>query len=674
MRLSARLFVLLFVSLLTIGSSAAVESEPVIALDSALVRTGKVVRLPREWAFRASSRAVSSQGMDALLEPDRVSDAWTGAGWFSLRVDVPAELVGQALALRVVAPGVAEVWLDGVRLGTRGGLAKGVANDSSIPVRFARAGRHELVLHYSNALSSELLRAGRPAGFVVSIGSAEGMERAVVAANGRASLMVWIFTSVFLSFGLLHFCLWLFQRDAVDNLWFAGLCLANGSLVFFLFFKELTTNQRFMLVSEPVMNVSGLLFGLFAVRFVSGVFPWRHATIVFRTMIAAAMVIAVWSLVHTWNALPFVFLFMLLSCVEMVRVVVVAWWKGRSGARIIGLGVLALGLGFGIALLRNLNLISPSLTPGGNLIPFASMVVLIGSMSLYLSREFARTNLELRRQLVEVARLSQENLEQERRAQKEETERKLLEAEYRRKSEELEEARALQMSMLPREIPLHDRLDIAVWIATASEVGGDYYDFISNDGVLVLGIGDATGHGMRAGTMVTATKALFGILGRDEMAHEMAESNRALRRMNFRRLAMAFTLARFDSSEMRLSSAGMPPVYLRRAGGTVETLELAGSPLGSLAAFPYRQIAVPLAGGELILFMSDGFPELLSEEGEMVGYERVATLLHGSGARSAQELVAELVTFADQWKGSRPQDDDITFVVVRTKELDEPAA
>jgi serine phosphatase RsbU (regulator of sigma subunit) len=296
------------------------------------------------------------------------------------------------------------------------------------------------------------------------------------------------------------------------------------------------------------------------------------------------------------------------------------------------------------------------------------MVVLIGTMSLYLSREFARTDRELRRQLVEVARLSEEKLEQERRARKEETERKLLEAEYRRKSEELEEARALQMSMLPREIPVHERLEIATWISTASEVGGDYYDFVSDDGVLLLGIGDATGHGMRAGTMVTAAKALFGALNREDLRQQMEESNRALRRMNFRRLAMAFTLARFDHSRMHLSSAGMPPVYVRRAEGTVESFELPGSPLGSLARFPYRQIEVPLATGDFIVFMSDGLPELMSEEGEMVGYERLSVLLSDSVATTAEALVAELAAFAGHWKGSRSQDDDITFVVVRMKE------
>ena len=654
-------FLSLILSTLLHGTAAAGERP--FAVDADVVRAGQLVRLPHEWNYRASPNA-QALAMDARLDPDRVAAAWSGEGVFTLPLEIAPALVNEPLALSVSASGLATVVVDGKPVAIRGGLAKRW-NDAMIPVRFDRAGRHDLALHYANPLGRELLRAGRSAGFTVTIGRVEAMELAAIGASRRASFTVWFFTTVFLSFGLLHFCLWLFQRDAIDNLWFSGLCLVNASLVFFLFYKELTTNQRFMLISEPVMNICGVLFGLFAVRFVYGVFPWRFARQVLGTMLVAGSVIAVWSIVQTWRALPFVFLFMLLSCVEVIRVVLVAWWKGKSGARLIGLGVLALAVAFGLALLRNLNLIPETILPGHNFLPFASMVVLIGTMSLYLSREFARTNRELRKQIVEVARLSEETLQHERRAQKEETERKLLEAEYRRKSEELEEARALQMSMLPRDIPLLDRFEIAAWIATASEVGGDYYDFVSDDGALLLGIGDATGHGMRAGTMVTAIKALFGVLGRVDLAREMADSNRALRRMNLRRLAMAFTLARFDPTQMRVSAAGMPPVYVRRAGGAVESLELPGSPLGSLAGFPYHQIDVPIASGDLVLFMSDGLPELLSESSEMVGYERVTRLLGDSAAKSARELVAELVTFANDWKGSRAQDDDITFVAVR---------
>jgi hypothetical protein len=88
-----------------------------------------------------------------------------------------------------------------------------------------------------------------------------------------------------------------------------------------------------------------------------------------------------------------------------------------------------------------------------------------------------------------------------------EAERKMLEAENVRKTQELEEARNLQLSMLPKELPQLPNLDIAVYMKTATEVGGDYYDFhVGMDGTLTVVLGDATGHGMKAGTMVTICK------------------------------------------------------------------------------------------------------------------------------------------------------------------------
>jgi sigma-B regulation protein RsbU (phosphoserine phosphatase) len=51
---------------------------------------------------------------------------------------------------------------------------------------------------------------------------------------------------------------------------------------------------------------------------------------------------------------------------------------------------------------------------------------------------------------------------------------------------------------------------------TATEVGGDYYDFhVSEDGTMTLAIGDATGHGVKAGIMVTAAKILFSNLQKE---------------------------------------------------------------------------------------------------------------------------------------------------------------
>ena len=87
-----------------------------------------------------------------------------------------------------------------------------------------------------------------------------------------------------------------------------------------------------------------------------------------------------------------------------------------------------------------------------------------------------------------------------------------------RRAQELEEARHLQLSMLPKKLPNLPHLDIAAYMKTASEVGGDYYDFhLGEDGTLTIAVGDATGHGLKAGTMVSVVKgSATGIDARGE--------------------------------------------------------------------------------------------------------------------------------------------------------------
>ncbi len=87
--------------------------------------------------------------------------------------------------------------------------------------------------------------------------------------------------------------------------------------------------------------------------------------------------------------------------------------------------------------------------------------------------------------------------ESELRVKATEAEKRVLEVENERKTKELEEARQLQLSMLPKELPKLPHLGIAAFMRTATEVGGDYYDFIvQEDGTLNIAFGDATGHGL----------------------------------------------------------------------------------------------------------------------------------------------------------------------------------
>ncbi|MDX1530257.1 MAG: SpoIIE family protein phosphatase [Rhodothermales bacterium] len=244
------------------------------------------------------------------------------------------------------------------------------------------------------------------------------------------------------------------------------------------------------------------------------------------------------------------------------------------------------------------------------------------------------------------------------------------EADPERPARELAEAEALQRHLRPCARPQHPELDVAAYTAPASEINGDYYDFLlHDDGSLTAALGDATGHGLRAGMMVIATKTLFHTLADEAGLVEVLDrSTRVLKRMRLCRLYMSLLLARYRAGVLRLAAAGMPPVLVWRAAtGEVEAVRLRGMPLGAVDAFPYREVAVELRPGDTAVLMSDGFPELLSARCGRLGYQQAVTHVAEAGGGSAAAVLDGLVDAARGWAQGRPLDDDVTFVVLRRK-------
>ncbi len=246
----------------------------------------------------------------------------------------------------------------------------------------------------------------------------------------------------------------------------------------------------------------------------------------------------------------------------------------------------------------------------------------------------------------------------------------VVQAENERKTKELEEARQLQLSMLPKEIPQLAHLDIAVYMNPATEVGGDYYDFnLSSDGVLTVAVGDATGHGLNAGMMVTAAKSLFETLASEpDTVNIMNQSNHVIRQMNFATLKMAICYLKIRGNKLCASGAGMPPLLVYRGStNDLEEIIFKGMPLGSLTSFPYEEKQVDLFPGDKIILMSDGFPERLNPKNEMLDYPRAYQAILAAAISSPKEMVQHLVKRGEEWADGRPQDDDVTFVVMEIK-------
>jgi len=260
--------------------------------------------------------------------------------------------------------------------------------------------------------------------------------------------------------------------------------------------------------------------------------------------------------------------------------------------------------------------------------------------------------------------------EAELRAQAAEAESRALQLEHERKTHELEEARNLQLSLLPAKLPELPNLEIAVYMKTATEVGGDYYDFnISADGTLNIALGDATGHGMRAGTMVTLMKGLFSAdSGRMDIDDFFRQSSDTIKDLQFGRVMMALTRIKIKEKRMLFSSAGMPPAYVFRPSTLkVDELSLSGMPLGAMKEFEYKVIQENLEKGDTVLLLSDGLPELKNPNSESFGYPRVEKIFRDVADEAPQAIIDRLVDAGEIWRKDALPDDDVTLMVIKAR-------
>ena len=241
--------------------------------------------------------------------------------------------------------------------------------------------------------------------------------------------------------------------------------------------------------------------------------------------------------------------------------------------------------------------------------------------------------------------------------------------ENERKNSELAAAKDLQERLLPKTLPVIKDLDIAGYLRTSTEVGGDYYDFFEQaDGSLYAICGDATGHGTPSGMLVSITKA--GIIGLPQMSPKdmLHELNRVVKKVDLGILRMSLNIALIKDKQVTLSSAGMPPYFMYRASGkTTEEIQLSGIPLGSFNDVHYDQTTTSFNSGDILVIISDGLPEAPNLEGELFDYLKLQNLITNYGEETAQGVIDKLMSEADTWLSGKHNPDDITLVVIKHK-------
>ncbi|MEN9349027.1 MAG: hypothetical protein RL372_5 [Bacteroidota bacterium] len=245
--------------------------------------------------------------------------------------------------------------------------------------------------------------------------------------------------------------------------------------------------------------------------------------------------------------------------------------------------------------------------------------------------------------------------------------KKIKQFEDNRKTQELEVAKALQLSFLPKALPSRDDLEIAAFMRSSTEVGGDYYDFIiQKDGSIFSICGDATGHGVASGMMVSVTKT--GLNSINELAPNMLLKtlNQVIKKLDLGKLRMSLNIVKIIENKILITSAAMPPLFLYKASTQeVEEILQINLPLGSLNTESFELIERTFEKGDVLLQLSDGLPEAPNKNGELFDYHRVQSLLALNGKNSAAQIKSSLIESADNWLEGANNPDDITFIVIK---------
>ncbi len=236
-----------------------------------------------------------------------------------------------------------------------------------------------------------------------------------------------------------------------------------------------------------------------------------------------------------------------------------------------------------------------------------------------------------------------------------------------RMRDELRYARELQLSMLPECAPQLDWADICSISVPATEVGGDYYDYFVEDHHIALVCGDVAGHGMSSGLVLAGLRSGFTLL-RDSLHDPAAVLQRLhdlVLQTSRRRMLVTVSVVLVGPNQATIASAGHPPVILRRAGGTVQTIDLYAPPLGVRLPVIIPQRTIDVAPGDVLVLHSDGIYETRSAAGEDYGLDRLTEVVRVHGGGTAEELRDAILTDVSTFRGTPEAADDVTIVVCR---------
>lgn len=246
-------------------------------------------------------------------------------------------------------------------------------------------------------------------------------------------------------------------------------------------------------------------------------------------------------------------------------------------------------------------------------------------------------------------------------------------AEWKRRlilESELDIAKKIQESFLPKSVPSIDGVEIAAGMVTAKQVGGDLYDFVEmGAGRIGIMIGDVSGKGVPASLFMALSAGAFR-----SSAESAPSPDKVLSLLNMKLLKESssglfltsfYAILDVSGKELVYANGGHLPAILLHEGAKAEFLDTdGGTPLG-LFEGNYPAARASIAKGDIIIFYTDGVTEAMNVRREMYGIERLLSVSGKNRMSSSEKLIEAIKKDVKKFEGRAGQHDDLTIIVVK---------
>jgi len=240
--------------------------------------------------------------------------------------------------------------------------------------------------------------------------------------------------------------------------------------------------------------------------------------------------------------------------------------------------------------------------------------------------------------------------------------------------DDISSGRLLQRSLLPQRVPSYPGLEIAADVWTAVDLGGDYYQFLEQPGLLAIAIADSSGKSVAGAIHAALFKGQLDALAQQGKLHNPVSLLTTLNKLlcdtpTGDAIALAYGVLDLSSYELRIGNAGIPgPMLYRASKKRCEEIVNPATALGRYAEATFRSVHRSLEVGDVVVFYSDGLSEQIDVQGEEFGAFALEQAVARWAHLSAQEILVKLKEELDRFSGRTVPDDDVSIVVLKLVE------